>query len=236
MKKDTLYEILEVSENASGEVIEKAYKVLAKKYHPDLQAEGEKQTAEKKMKQINEAYEILGDEKKRKEYDLRLEQEKMQKNNYEQSIRYNQNNQDNYTNNNISDEYKEDNINEQVNYDYENERLKYEERLRQEEYEKRRQMQENLNREYENAYYNYLRSLGYKIKRRWTKEDIKTSIKVVAIMIIIITILWFFPPTHKWMLDFYEQNHILKTIIDIIIGIIKGIFIGTWNFITSLFK
>lgn len=37
MKNITLYEVLEVSENASTEIIEKAYKVLAKKYHPDLQ-------------------------------------------------------------------------------------------------------------------------------------------------------------------------------------------------------
>ena len=37
MKNTTLYELLEVSENASEEIIEKAYKVLAKKYHPDLQ-------------------------------------------------------------------------------------------------------------------------------------------------------------------------------------------------------
>ena len=35
--KKTLYDILEVSEQASKEVIEKAYRVLAKKYHPDLQ-------------------------------------------------------------------------------------------------------------------------------------------------------------------------------------------------------
>ena len=38
MKDKTLYEVLEVSENASAEIIEKAYKVLAKKYHPDLQS------------------------------------------------------------------------------------------------------------------------------------------------------------------------------------------------------
>ena len=38
----TLYEILEVSETASDEIIEKAYKVLAKKYHPDLQQNGDK--------------------------------------------------------------------------------------------------------------------------------------------------------------------------------------------------
>ena len=68
----TLYEILEVSENASQEVIEKAYKVLAKKYHPDLQTPENKQMAEQKMKQINEAYDILSDDSKRKIYDEKL--------------------------------------------------------------------------------------------------------------------------------------------------------------------
>ena len=55
MKKATLYEILQVSENASQEIIEKAYKVLAKKYHPDLQQEKDKKSAEDMMKKINEA-------------------------------------------------------------------------------------------------------------------------------------------------------------------------------------
>ena len=57
-----LYEILEVSEKASKEVIDKAYHVLVKKYHPDLQQAEEKKNAEEKMKKINEAYEILGNE------------------------------------------------------------------------------------------------------------------------------------------------------------------------------
>ena len=69
----TLYEILEVSENASKEVIEKAYRVLAKKYHPDLQPEEQKQKAEETIKKINEAYAILSNEEKRKEYDETLE-------------------------------------------------------------------------------------------------------------------------------------------------------------------
>ncbi len=50
---ETLYDILEVSRKASKEVIEKAYKTLAKKYHPDLQTAENKEYAEKRMKEIN---------------------------------------------------------------------------------------------------------------------------------------------------------------------------------------
>ena len=53
------YEILEVDKNASEEVIEKAYKTLAKKYHPDLQNNS---NCQDKMRQINEAYEILSND------------------------------------------------------------------------------------------------------------------------------------------------------------------------------
>lgn len=65
----TYYEILEVDKNASNEIIKKAYSTLAKKYHPDLQSENNKNIAEEKFKLINEAYEILSDEQKRKQYD-----------------------------------------------------------------------------------------------------------------------------------------------------------------------
>ena len=68
----TLYELLEVSETASKEIIEKAYKVLAKKYHPDLQEASSKTQAEEMMKKINEAYDVLSDESKRKRYDEEL--------------------------------------------------------------------------------------------------------------------------------------------------------------------
>ncbi len=62
------YEILEVNKKASKEVIEKAYKVLVKKYHPDLY-KGEKQKyAEKKIKEINEAYDVLSDEFLKEQY------------------------------------------------------------------------------------------------------------------------------------------------------------------------
>ena len=76
MKEKTLYEILEVSEKASQEVIEKAYKVLVKRYHPDLQKESDKKNAEVMMKKINEAYEVLQDAQKRMEYDNNLEEKR----------------------------------------------------------------------------------------------------------------------------------------------------------------
>lgn len=72
----TWYEILEVSENASKEIIEKAYRVLAKKYHPDLQTQENRQKAENKMKEINEAYDILNCDEKRRAYDIYLEEER----------------------------------------------------------------------------------------------------------------------------------------------------------------
>lgn len=67
MKYKDYYEILGVSKNATNSDIKKAYKKLAKKYHPDLNP-GDK-AAEEKFKEINEAYEVLGDEEKRKKYD-----------------------------------------------------------------------------------------------------------------------------------------------------------------------
>src|SRR5512143_2292421 len=61
------YELLGVPEDASGEDIRKAFRRLAKKHHPDVNP-GSK-SAETKFKEINEAHEVLSDEKKRAEYD-----------------------------------------------------------------------------------------------------------------------------------------------------------------------
>jgi len=61
------YKILEINENATQEEIKKAYRRLAAKWHPDRNKSPE---ATKKMQKINKAYEILGNEEKRKRYDL----------------------------------------------------------------------------------------------------------------------------------------------------------------------
>lgn len=69
------YEILEVNKKASKEIIDKAYKVLVKKYHPDLCSYSEKIYAEKKLKEINEAYRILSDDFLREQYNNELEKQ-----------------------------------------------------------------------------------------------------------------------------------------------------------------
>lgn len=66
MAKDP-YEILGVARTASQDEIKKAYRRLAKKYHPDVN-KGDK-SAEEKFKEISQAYDVIGDEEKRKKYD-----------------------------------------------------------------------------------------------------------------------------------------------------------------------
>lgn len=61
------YKVLEVDKNASAEDIKKAYRKLARKYHPDVNPNNNE--AKQKFQQINEANEVLGDPEKRKKYD-----------------------------------------------------------------------------------------------------------------------------------------------------------------------
>ena len=66
-QKRDYYEVLGVAKDASEEDIKKAYRKLAKKYHPDMNP-GDK-NAEAKFKEASEAYAILSDAEKRQQYD-----------------------------------------------------------------------------------------------------------------------------------------------------------------------
>jgi DnaJ-class molecular chaperone len=67
MESKDYYKILGVDKNTSASEIKKAYRKLARKYHPDINPNDK--AAETKFKNLQEAYDVLKDEKKRKEYD-----------------------------------------------------------------------------------------------------------------------------------------------------------------------
>ena len=67
MSKRDFYEVLGVPRGSSQDEIRKAYKKLARKLHPDVKPDDP--DAQKKFAEITEAYEVLGDEEKRKKYD-----------------------------------------------------------------------------------------------------------------------------------------------------------------------
>ena len=66
MEYKDYYKILGVERETSQTDLKKAYRKLARKYHPDVSKEA---NAEERFKEVNEAYEVLGDEKKREQYD-----------------------------------------------------------------------------------------------------------------------------------------------------------------------
>ena len=67
-EKRDYYEVLGVDKGASAADIKKAYKKMARKYHPDLNRDNPKE-AEEKFKEVNEAYDVLKDPQKKAQYD-----------------------------------------------------------------------------------------------------------------------------------------------------------------------
>ena len=71
VSKRDYYEILGVDRNVSDDDLKKAYRKLARQHHPDLHVgDQQKKSAEEKFKEINEAYETLSDQERRKRYDM----------------------------------------------------------------------------------------------------------------------------------------------------------------------
>lgn len=181
------YEILEVNPKASKEVIEKAYRVLAKKYHPDLYTGDKQRYAEKKIKEINEAYNVLSDDFLREQYDNEI---------------YNQNRVE------VQGEVRT-RPNVRRNY--------YEEQERQETMEQPAKVYKvgtfgslfQLTKE-------LIQNLFNKEKRKEMKKMTQTDALAIGLTIVVILvigiILWFLPFTNGWMRELLFENPLFNWI------------------------
>lgn len=219
------YEILEVSEKASKEVIDKAYKTLAKKYHPDLNHDNSKE-AEIKMKQLNEAFDVLSDDSKRANFDnilakkRELEERKKQFNSHNSSQTSNNINSSNRVNN-ISDANKIAYSNR--GYYTDNEDNFYVNTHNMDDKTKQK-LQSKLQEKYLEAYDAYLREHGYKLKYKWTFKRVMQVVLAIIIAIVIFTILFFIPPIHEYFVGLYEENVVIRVIVNLIGSFFKAVF------------
>ncbi len=219
------YEILEVSEKASKEVIEKAYKALAKKYHPDLNRDNPKE-AEQKMKQLNEAFEILMDDSKRANFDNILEKKRALEHRKDMNSSSSSNstsragNSSNFYNNienankiaySKNGYYTDGKDNFYVNTYNMDEKTK-------------KKLQNKLQEKYLEAYDAYLREHGYKLKYKWTlKRFLKLALSVL-VFIIVLVILFFIPPIHRYFVNLYNENIVIQVIVNLFKSFFSAIF------------
>lgn len=200
------YEILEVNKNASPEIIEKAYKTLVKKYHPDLQQDENKNKYEEKIKKINEAYDILSDPEKRKKYDLNLKNTEISINDYNSLYQENINLKNNLNIlkeklnylNNIQNNYEKNNLN------YNN-------------LENNKNYSENNNINYNDINYtNYFSNFFVNIKNKL--KDLFAFFITILIIIFIFYILWHIPFTKNYLIKLYNENSILQFFVNLFFG------------------
>lgn len=203
------YDILEVNKNASPEIIEKAYKTLVKKYHPDLQENNLKNIYEEKIKKINEAYDILSNPEKRKNYDSNLKNTEISISDY--NILYQENiNLKNNLNileqklnnlNNIQNNYQKNNYNNYFNS--ENNKINNE-------YNYQKNNIENNNFDYKNLF-----NFNKKFK------DFLALIITIFIFLFAFFILWHIPFTKNYLINLYNNNSAFNFIINLFLNFFK---------------
>ena len=210
------YDILEVNKNASPEIIEKAYKTLVKKYHPDLQDNNLKAEYEEKIKLINEAFEVLSDSEKRKNYDLNLKQTEFSVEDYNNLINENLKlkNEINYLKNNLIN-YKNNfnnKINENLNYnDINKNNLNNNKNINNNCSENIQQKYNDaINKAYYDAYIQDLKNRGYKIKYKKTFKEYLKSLISLFITIIIFILIFQIP----FIKNYFLNNELIKIIIN----------------------
>lgn len=204
------YEILEVDRNASQEVIEKAYKALAKKYHPDLQQGAMKAQNAEKMKIINEAYDILSDSAKREQYNEQLKDEEIQ-------------------NQGISIEEQERILQENYALKQELNRMGSQQRYNQMQYQEQmndgtivnmsRILTQEINaarkQAYHDAYIQDMQNRGYRIRYKRSFKDYLKLFITIIITAFLCFLIYQIPIVKNFFQNLYNENIIFQAIVDI---------------------
>ena len=196
------YEILEVDKNASKEIIDKAYKTLAKRYHPDLQTQEGKEQKEELMKKVNEAYDVLSDENKRTAYNQQLASQNVSMDEYQKILLENellkqqletarQNIQNNrvHQQNTYSNEQRNTtpNVGQQTNF--------------------------TANQPYQNPYVQTRRQ--YRTRRRLTFKQLIKIIGVIVGVILLCALIYGIPLVKDYFNNMYEENIFFKALVTI---------------------
>lgn len=204
------YKILQVDSEASLEVIEKAYKALAKKYHPDLQEEAQKAVASEKLKEINEAYEILSNPQTRAQFDSTLSNTQISKEDFDKIYMQNQQLQHELNNfkQNANSNNSQADYSTSSNLDTTAKNLAYQQEL-----EYQSQLQAARERAYHDAYIQDLKNRGYKIKYKKTPKDIFKNIIALVLTVLIVFAICQLPFVKQFFVDMYEENELLQGIV-----------------------
>ena len=199
------YEILEVNKKASKEVIEKAYKVLVKKYHADLYTGQKKNYAEEKIKEINEAYSVLTDEFMKEQYDAELERQEQA----ELYKKYSQKQNEHTANENVYGK-----LNNSGNYK-EAKHAKHRQNNREAE-----DFNERMKKHKVGSFGGIVELCKelYKNKpkrdemKEITKKDIVALILTIIVVVLILVALWYIPFTNGWIRQLLFENSLFNAI------------------------
>ena len=249
----TVYDLLEVKEDASKEEIEKSYLKLVNEYKVDPnQGEETRNQNELILKKLKLAYYILSDDAKREKYDSDLAQKRAEELIKNVTVKKEEPKEEKVeaaktevVQNNVQETPK-DNVPEAQNIKYKKVEKQdiYEDESRPEvelsdvemkkikkaaekelkdNIKKAQKAEEEYNRAYNEAYNNYLRKMGYSVKEPWTWKRVKNLIITILAIIITCTVIWLLPPTRNLLTQIYEENFIVKSLVDIVVMLFDAI-------------
>lgn len=252
----TVYDLLEVDENASKEEIEKSYQRLILEYHKDPKlTEEENRDNEIILNKLRLAYDILSNDERRNKYDkdlakkraeeliknVSVEKDENQPNIKEETVNaqnsnliYNQGNDGNIQTRNqfINKGSNQKTTSEYMKGEEEEVSLTEEEKRKlakaaQKEFKtnlkKAQKAEEEYNKAYNEAYNDYLRKAGYTVKEPWTLKRVKNLLISLLAILIFCILVWTIPFTRNLLIKIYEENFIIKSLVDIVVMLFNAI-------------